>query len=606
LLEHGDPANLHDTPANMLLIIENLAQISILLMSLRKLRSRIKRLVLMCSERNGQNKTCSMGHGAQMSLRLADNMHLNHKKESRQTMELVSGVFLEDFPHPAMLIRRDKTVVASNRMAREMCAAAVGICGGDFPSNFDNQVGQCSYETGGENSLWNCDTKCLVCIAEQALASKETRNCAEARLLSRVWDVWWMPIADDLYLHYWTDATDRKRAEELLVQNERSKALGEMALGMAHNFNNTLQVIVSGARLGLLEAGSGNLSEVQKCLQKILSISLVGAGTLKSLIDFGRQHQELPDVPAKVFDLSKTIAGTVSLCDSFWTRIEEDKTINISTELNLTDHCLIEGNETEMFEVVMNMIKNSAEALPKGGKIVIATFVQDGRVIMEVSDTGVGIPEHQLAKVFEPFWTTKGLQGTGVGLAACHGIVRRHGGKISVISELGKGTTFRVALPFRGEAGLENDDGAIDVVDLKLRVLLIDDVPELVSLLQDALALYGHEVFTALSGQEGLEIIFGEREPFDVVMCDITMEGMNGWEVAKGVKGYCEEVGLPKPVFFLLTGSGSQATAGRNIEEWGVDSIVQKPVDLLVLMGHVRQVIQKTQPQELEVESLVG
>lgn len=188
-----------------------------------------------------------------------------------------------------------------------------------------------------------------------------------------------------------------------------------------------------------------------------------------------------------------------------------------------------------------------------------------------------------------------------MGLAACHGIVHRHGGEISVKSEFGKGTTFRVALPFQGEAGVQKDVGALDMAALKLRVLLIDDVPELVSLLQDALALYGHSVFTASSGQEGLQILFGEREPFDVVMCDITMEGMNGWEVAKGVKGYCEEVGLPKPVFFLLTGFGSQVTATK-IEEWGVDSIVQKPVDILVLMAKVRQVIQKTLPQKSEVK----
>ena len=536
-----------------------------------------------------------------MIKRFSDIRRSHYPNESLEKTALLDEVFLESFPHPAMLIRGDKTVMAANRIARKMGARRGGSCGSDFGVNSSKEAREVDHDSGGENSLWNCDTRCPVCIADDAVESKQARNCNELRSFNRVWDAWWIPIADDIYLHYLLDITERKRAEELLVQTERSKALGEMALGMAHNFNNTLQVVVSGARLGLLEAGSGHLSEVQKCLQKILSISLIGAGTLKSLIDFGRQRHDSPDVSTKVFDLSKTISQTVLLCDSYWKARSEDNTIKISLELALADHCLIKGNETEMFEVIMNMIKNSGEALPKGGKIKIANFVQDGRVIMEVSDTGEGIPEHQLAKVFEPFWTTKGVQGTGVGLAACHGIVHRHGGEISVKSEFGKGTTFRVALPFQGEAGVQKDVGALDMAALKLRVLLIDDVPELVSLLQDALALYGHSVFTASSGQEGLQILFGEREPFDVVMCDITMEGMNGWEVAKGVKGYCEEVGLPKPVFFLLTGFGSQVTATK-IEEWGVDSIVQKPVDILVLMAKVRQVIQKTLPQKSEVK----
>jgi signal transduction histidine kinase/CheY-like chemotaxis protein len=523
-------------------------------------------------------------------MRFSRKKRLHPCEDSLRKISFLSEMTLDGLPHPAIVINKHKMILVANRIAGEMGATPGKNCGRDFCANalVSQPRGACRVKREAETSF---------CLAEEALSFKEVRGRAEARLFDRLWDVWWIPISDDLLLHYWVDISDRKRAEESLIRSERIKALGEMALGMAHNFNNTLQVIVAAARLGLLEAGSANLSEVQNCLQKILSISLVGAGTLKSLIDFGRQSQDSPSVRAKVFDLSKTIAGTVSLCDSYWKAGEEHNTIDVSLELDLADHCLIKGNETEMFEVIMNMIKNSAEALPHGGKIMVTTFAENGRVIVEVSDTGVGIPEDQLAKVFEPFWTTKGFQGTGVGLAACHGIVRRHSGEISVESEVGKGTTFRVALPLADEAGVRKDVGTSDMTDLKLRVLLIDDIPELVSLLQEALALYGHMVFTALSGKEGLQIMFAEHEPLDVVMCDIQMGDMDGWEVAKRVKGYCEKVGLPKPVFFLLTGFGSSVTAGKNIAEWGVDSIVQKPVDILVLLGKVRQIIQRTLPR---------
>jgi signal transduction histidine kinase len=348
-------------------------------------------------------------------MRFSGKRWLHGAGESSRKNSFLNDVTLDGLPHPAIVINKQKTIMAANRAAREMGANPGGNCGRDFCASSravgDNSLHSEPRETG----LAQLETAESFCLAEKALSLKQVRGRNEVPLFNRFWDVWWVPISDDLLLHYWVDITDRKGAEELLARSERIKALGEMALGMAHNFNNTLQVIVAGARLGLLEAGSGNLCEVQNCLQKILSIALVGAGTLKSLIDFGRQSQDLPSGGTKVFDLSKTIARTVSLCDSYWKAGEEDQTTNVSLELDLADDCLIKGNETEMFEVIMNMIKNSAEALPQGGKITVATFVQNDRAILEVSDTGVGIPEEQLTKVFEPFWTTKGLAGHGRG-----------------------------------------------------------------------------------------------------------------------------------------------------------------------------------------------
>lgn len=522
---------------------------------------------------------------------------LHCEVEATIDSSLLNETTLNAMPHAAIVINKNKTIIAANRIAREMGAIPGKDCANEFCAA--SRAIRCNslHSQFGRTGQVHSAAANSFCLAEKALLHKEVMGRHEIPFLSRLWDVWWIPLSGDLLLHYWIDTGGSEEARKLLTRNERVKALGEMALGMAHNFNNTLQVIVSGARLGLLEAGTGNLPEVQNCLQKILSIALVGADTLRSLIDFGRQTQDSPYVRSKVFDLSKTIARTVSLCDFYWKAGEEDQTIRTSVDLDLTDDCFIRGNETEMFEVLMNMIKNSAEALPQGGRITITTFVKNDQAILEVSDTGVGIPEDQLTKIFEPFWTTKGLQGTGVGLAACHGIVRRHGGDMSVKSQVGKGTTFRVALPLEGTTDVIEGDGKVEIADLRLRILLIDDIPELVMLLQEALELSGHTVLTAFSGRDGLQSILNDRDTFDVVMCDIEMGDLNGWEVARGVKTHCEKVGLPKPVVFLLTGFGTHAAEDKNIEEWGVDCIAQKPVDVVDLMGKVGQIICNTMPK---------
>ena len=307
------------------------------------------------------------------------------------------------------------------------------------------------------------------------------------------------------------------------------------------------------------------------------------------LLDFRKPSQSfLPK--AKIFDLSKTVAAGAMLCDSLWTN-GKDETIRTTVDLDLADGCLIRGDETELFEVFVNLIKNSAEALPHGGTIRIKTYVQEDHVIMEVTDNGVGIPPEHLPKVFEPFWTTNGrvgwtnANGRGMGLAACHGIVSRHEGEITVQSELGKGTSFVVKLPLEREHGGRGTSKALEAGDLSLRILLVDDERDVVLLLKESLSMCGQTVFTAFSGRESLDFL--RKTEVDVVICDLAMPEMNGWEVGREVRALCAAKGIRRPLFLLLTGWGNAVAPEERGDKWGVDSIVRKPMDAPSLLAKI-------------------
>jgi len=251
---------------------------------------------------------------------------------------------------------------------------------------------------------------------------------------------------------------------------------------------------------------------------------------------------------------------------------------------------LVDGKENEMFEVLVNLIKNAAEALLVGGEIRIKTFLQGDNVILQVIDTGAGVSRENLKRVFEPFWSTKGVAtGTGMGLAVSHGIIVRHGGTISVESGQGKGTTFTVRLPLAEESAETAKTRGEKILQLRLNVLVIDDMIPIVMLIEKMLTKHGQTVFSATGGADALDTFRNNR--VDLVICDLGMPGMNGWEVGKAIRTICQEKGIPKTPFILLTGWGGQALEEGKILESGVDAVVEKPLDHKKLMEVITKVV---------------
>ncbi len=228
----------------------------------------------------------------------------------------------------------------------------------------------------------------------------------------------------------------------------------------------------------------------------------------------------------------------------------------IAIYLDPSNGCFVRGKEDELFEVVVNLVKNAAEALPEGGDMTVRTRIAGDQVVLEVQDAGIGISKDNLGKVFDPFWSAKGGVKPGMGLAVCYGIVSRHGGTISVESEFGKGSTFTVRIPASDELPEEAQSVAGMPILRSLTVLAIDDTEPVVRFLRTALEKAHYRVLSALSGPEALEIFRGHS--VDVVICDLGMPGMNGWEVGKEIRETCRERKAAKTPFIMLTGWGGQ------------------------------------------------
>ncbi len=388
-----------------------------------------------------------------------------------------------------------------------------------------------------------------------------------------------------------SDITERKKAEERLRESDRHKAVADLSAGVSHNFNNMLQVVVGGSHLAMNHLETGAYSEARKALEVVINSSKHGAETVKRLQDFAGIGEEKTTPGGKVVDLSDIVHQSLEMSKPWWKSNPEKKGLSISLNRYLREGCRVKGAENELFEVVINLIKNSTEALPEGGEIKVRTFTDDDNVVLQVQDDGIGIPQENIARIFEPFFTTKGPGGTGMGLAGSYGIVHGLGGVLSVESTEGQGAAFTVTLPFVEEP-LSDEATIAPELPRNLRILVIDDELAIVNMLKSGLERSGHTALTAPSGSEGLKIF--REAPVDLVICDISMPGMSGWDVGRTIKEICDQESVPKPPFIILTGWNGLASEEENIVAAGVDAVVEKPMRISNLLAVISDVIRGT------------
>jgi PAS domain S-box-containing protein len=392
------------------------------------------------------------------------------------------------------------------------------------------------------------------------------------------------------------DRTDQKRAEQLLLQTERIKAIGEMAGGVAHNFNNLLQIVAGGAQMALTNLELGNLAKIYNNLEQILESSRLGAETVKRLQDFARIKVDNAVVQGKVFDLSRCVDQAIDMSEPWWKTKPAKDGITITLERDLEYGLMVMGRRSEIFEVVVNLIKNSVEAMSTGGSIFIGARGAQERATLTVRDSGPGIDPKYLGKVFEPFWTTKGVKGTGMGLASAYGVVRAHGGELTVKNLEHGGAEFLVILPRSKEDLKESEGGLSYDIDFTCSILIIDDVAPLLEVLKEGLTAMGQTVHIAESGKAGLEIYGHNR--IDVVVCDLGMEEMNGWQVAASLAEINRKKGIKRTPFILLTGWAGQTGVSDSYRASDVDRIVEKPVIVTELLSMIREVIRDPREDE--------
>jgi len=384
-----------------------------------------------------------------------------------------------------------------------------------------------------------------------------------------------------------SDITERKGMEVQLLERERLSAVGELSAGVAHDFNNSMQIILGNIELAFLAEGVSD--DLVEHLETIRSATIGAAARVKHLQNFAQK--ETVAGKASGVDLGALLDETILQTQPKWKDEAQKRGIVINIEKHYHAVNFIDCNIGEIRSAFYNIIKNALEAMPQGGTLVFETCDSEKGVWARIKDTGSGMTEETRKKVFQPFFTTKGFeQGKGLGMTGVYSTIRNHGGEINVESTPGKGTTVALLFPVgtnsRKNLPTEDSNGH----DRHARVLWVDDEAQIRRLANKFLEKLGHEIDVAESGTEALTIL--ERKQFDLLITDVGMPGMSGWELAKQVKNK-----FPCLKIVIASGWAGDVTDSQK-KESGVSYLLQKPVSLNSIKDVIREVMQSRIPSD--------
>lgn len=334
-------------------------------------------------------------------------------------------------------------------------------------------------------------------------------------------------------------------------QSEKLRALGQLASGVAHDLNQSLGIIAGYSELAGRELSGArpDLASVRERLSLVSQAAQDGGVTVKRLLTFARGRV---DGEAETIDLGVLLTDVAKLTAPRWRDLAQVEGHPIDLTVEAIGDVQIRGWASTLREAVLNLVLNALDALPNGGAIHLAAERTGATVEVTVSDTGVGMTPEIQSRIFEPFFTTKGERGTGLGLAMVHSIVEQHRGSISVGGSPGHGTTFTLSFPADATVKPQPAPIVVHTPQPKLRVLAVDDEAPLAQLVAALLRPRGHQVVTALSGEEALALLHGQT--FDLVISDLGMgPGMTGWELATHARTL-----RPSIAFVLATGWGAE------------------------------------------------
>lgn len=387
------------------------------------------------------------------------------------------------------------------------------------------------------------------------------------------------------------DLSVRKKLQKTLIRTERLAAVGEMASGVAHNFNNLLQMILAAGQAAIAMLDAGRIDNCRKALDTILGSCERGANIVKRIKEFTQEDVGAAR-EAQVFDLCELVREAVELIQP----LLKDPTGSRKYEVRVSnlEKIFVRGRPSEIYEVVVNLLRNALEAMPGGGAVEVSSSRANHQVFLKVSDEGVGIPRHNLQRIFDPFFTTKGLKSSGLGLSSSYGIVKSHGGDIQVDSSEGKGATFTVRLPeaVKEEAVQVPHEAQGEWPEINL--LVVDDEAYIIKAIEMFFQDSEIRVLGASSGREGLRIYLEEK--IDAVLCDLGMDEMSGWEVGQVIRDSCRERGIRKTPFVAYTG-WDHGIDPEHLAEYGIDRLITKPIRMEQLLETIRELVSNPLPR---------
>jgi signal transduction histidine kinase/ActR/RegA family two-component response regulator len=366
---------------------------------------------------------------------------------------------------------------------------------------------------------------------------------------------------------------DLRQTQQTVMQQERLRALGQIASGIAHDINNALSpaALYTQSLLdhepNLGPRSREHLAVIQRAIEDV-------AQTVQRMRAFYMPRGlELTLAPV---ELNQILAQVIDLTRARWSNMPQERGIVVKVESDFApDLPRVLGAESEVRDAFTNLMLNAVDALPEGGLVNFRTRhdARDDRVIVEIQDNGVGMTETTRSRCLEPFFTTKGERGTGLGLPMVFGMLQRHGGDLEIDSELGRGSTVRLIFP-AAPTGMSLRDSELRPDLPKLRILLVDDDPLVLRSLRDSLEIDGHEVETAEGGQLGIDTFASALQGgrgFDAVVTDLGMPYVDGRKVAANIRQLDGSVPI-----VMLTGWGHRLIATDDMPEH-VDRVISKP-----------------------------
>lgn len=421
-------------------------------------------------------------------------------------------------------------------------------------------------------------------VLEQIQSVKSEKQTLELKILSTEEQCRSLFHAERLREELQRVYDELRQTQQSVVQQERLRALGQMASGIAHDINNALSPVLAFSEL-LLKTDAGLSPESRRNLGHIRTSAQDIAQIVARMREFYRRRDEAE--PLRLVQPERIVQQVVEMTRPRWSDIAQSKGVVVKVETRF-DAALpaLYSNETELREALTNLVLNSVDALPNGGSIVIsarafrlphaAENAPPTHVVVEVADTGVGMDEATRQRCLEPFFSTKKQRGgTGLGLAMVYGTMERHEGGIEVDSKPGQGTTVRLIFPVRQAPVRAAESCEAAAAPVRLRVLCIDDEPLLRELLKQLLDYYQHDVETADGGQAGLDAFFAARQagrPFDIVLTDLGMPHVDGRQVVERIKRVAPDTGV-----IMLTGWGPLLDGGSEGQPGRVDALISKP-----------------------------
>jgi two-component system cell cycle sensor histidine kinase/response regulator CckA len=492
------------------------------------------------------------------------------------------------------------------RLMMESMTDSTYTCSHDFRIGYMNQamIDRLGRDATGEichKAIYDRDEKCSWCVFDQVQQKKHVGYEVADPKDNRYYSVSNSPVpyidGTISKLTIFRDLTEMKSMETQLNQAQKMEAIGVLAGGVAHDFNNILTTIIGNADLGLMERGKDHpLREVLKDIKKAANSA---ASLTRQLLAFSRKQIIQP----KVLDLNELLTGIEKM---LFRLIGEDVEL-----LTILDSALwpVEADPGQMEQVIMNLAVNARDAMPMGGKLTVESAnvdldrnyfrkhgIQEEKpgayVVVSVSDTGIGMDKETQKHIFEPFYTTKGIgKGTGLGLSTIYGIIKQNNGLIWVYSEPGKGSTFKIYLPkAKGNVKAEEKEQIpVENLNGSETVLIVEDEDSLRKLVQKALQEYKYRVLMAENGEDALRISKEHEGTIDLMITDVVMPKMSGKETAERLQPL-----YPQMKVIYMSGYTDDSIVHHGVLAPGLN-FLEKPFSPGGLARKVREVLGKKQ-----------